>query len=107
MDLGCEVLGDMVISGQKIGHFGVMLDVVTIIPPQDGFGTGAIYDEGKVVVSAWGEDINSSQEKKFEGSLTTRKKGIYYKSKYEQSLVLRIITRKLLPFLLERLSKKE
>ena len=67
MDLGCEVLGDMVISGQKIGHFGVMLDVVTIIPPQDGFGTGAIYDEGKVVVSAWGRILIRRKKKNSKG----------------------------------------
>ncbi len=42
------------------GHFGVMLEGVTLIPPRDGFGTVAIYDDGKVLVGAWGTDITSS-----------------------------------------------
>jgi len=41
------------------GHFGVMLDGVTLIPPRDGFGTVAIYDDGKVLLGAWGTDISS------------------------------------------------
>jgi len=32
------------------GHFGVMQDGVTLIPPRDGFGTVAIYDDGKVLL---------------------------------------------------------
>ena len=39
------------------GHFGVMLDGVTLIPPRDGFGTVAIYEDGKVRLGAWGTDI--------------------------------------------------
>ncbi len=39
------------------GHFGVMLDGVTLIPPRDGFGTVAIYDDGRVRLGAWGKDI--------------------------------------------------
>ena len=42
------------------GHFGVMLDGVTLIPPRDGFGTVAIYDDGKVILGAWDKDIISS-----------------------------------------------
>ena len=42
------------------GHFGVMLDGVTLIPPRDEFGTVAIYDDGKVRLGAWGTDITSS-----------------------------------------------
>jgi hypothetical protein len=42
------------------GHFGVMLDGVTLIPPRDGFGTVAIYDDGKVLLGAWGTNITSS-----------------------------------------------
>ena len=41
------------------GHFGVMLDGVTLIPPRDGLGTVAIYDDGKVALGAWGKDISS------------------------------------------------
>ncbi len=42
------------------GHFGVMLDGVTLIPPRDGFGTVAMYDNGKVLLGAWGKDITAS-----------------------------------------------
>ena len=42
------------------GHFGVMMNGVTLIPPRDGFGTVGIYDDGKVVLGAWGKDINVS-----------------------------------------------
>ena len=42
------------------GHFGVMLDGVTLIPPRDGFGTVAIFDDGKVLLGVWGTDITSS-----------------------------------------------
>ncbi len=44
------------------GHFGVMLDGVTLIPPRDGFGTVGIYADGKVIVGAWGKDINLSPQ---------------------------------------------
>ncbi len=39
------------------GHFGVMVDGVTLIPARDGFGTVAIYEDGKVRLGAWGTDI--------------------------------------------------
>jgi hypothetical protein len=42
------------------GHFGVMLDGVTLIPPRDGFGTVAIYDDGTVRLGDWGKDITPS-----------------------------------------------
>ncbi len=42
------------------GHFGVMVNSVTLIPPRDGFGTVAIYDDGTVRLGAWGTDINPS-----------------------------------------------
>ena len=42
------------------GHFGVMLDGVILIPPRDGFGTVAIYEDGKVLLGAWGKDIPAS-----------------------------------------------
>ncbi len=42
------------------GHFGVMLDGITLITPRDGFGTVAIYDDGKVILGAWGKDISLS-----------------------------------------------
>ena len=42
------------------GHFGVMLNGVTLLPPREGFGTVAIYDNGKVLLGAWGKDITAS-----------------------------------------------
>ena len=42
------------------GHFGVMLDGVTLIPPRDGFGTVAMFDDGRVALGAWGTDISAS-----------------------------------------------
>ncbi|MGB8215370.1 MAG: phosphodiester glycosidase family protein [Anaerolineales bacterium] len=42
------------------GHFGVMMDGVTLIPPRNGFGTLALYDDGKAALGAWGEDITPS-----------------------------------------------
>jgi hypothetical protein len=44
------------------GHFGVMLDGVTLIPPRDGFGTVAIFKDGKVLLGAWGTDITASPQ---------------------------------------------
>ncbi len=44
------------------GHFGVMLDGVTLIPPREGFATFGIYSNGKVVLGAWGKDITSSPQ---------------------------------------------
>jgi hypothetical protein len=44
------------------GHFGVMLNGVTLIPPRDGFGTVAIYDDGTVRLGAWGSDITPSPQ---------------------------------------------
>jgi hypothetical protein len=44
------------------GYFGVMLDGVTLIPPRDGFGTVAIFKDGKVLLGAWGTDITASPQ---------------------------------------------
>jgi len=44
------------------GHFGVMLDGVTLIPPRDGFGTVAIFKNGKVLLGVWGTDITASPQ---------------------------------------------
>ena len=44
------------------GHFGVMLNGVTLIPPRDGFGTVGIYSDGKIVLGAWGKDVNPSPQ---------------------------------------------
>ncbi len=44
------------------GHFGVMLNGVTLIPPRDGFGTVGIYSDGTIAVGAWGTDIHPSPQ---------------------------------------------
>ena len=44
------------------GHFGVMLNGVTLIPPRDGFGTVGIYADGKVLIGAWGKDVGPSPQ---------------------------------------------
>jgi hypothetical protein len=42
------------------GHFGAMLDGVTVVPPRDGFGTIALYQNGRIQIGAWGTDIVTS-----------------------------------------------
>ncbi len=42
------------------GHYGVMANGVTLIPPRQGFGTVGIYDDGSVRIGAWGTDITTS-----------------------------------------------
>lgn len=42
------------------GHFGAMVNGVTVLPPRKGLGTVAIYDDGRVRIGAWGADITTS-----------------------------------------------
>jgi len=42
------------------GHFGVMVNGVTLIPPRDDFGTVALYDDGGVRLGQWGSEITST-----------------------------------------------
>jgi hypothetical protein len=44
------------------GHYGVMVDGVTLLPPKDGFGTIALYKDGALRIGAWGQDIFSSPD---------------------------------------------
>jgi len=44
------------------GHFGVMVDGVTVIPPRPGLGVIAIYKDGRVRMGAWGTEIIPSPE---------------------------------------------
>jgi len=44
------------------GHFGVMVDNTTVIPPRDGMGTLGIYSDGQVQIGAWGTDITPSPQ---------------------------------------------
>jgi hypothetical protein len=39
------------------GHFGAMADGITAIPPKDGLGSIAIYQDGRVRMGEWGKDI--------------------------------------------------
>jgi hypothetical protein len=40
------------------GHYGMMAAGITIVPPQPGLGTVALYQDGRVQIGAWGIDIN-------------------------------------------------
>ncbi len=42
------------------GHFGAMIDGVTVLPPIDGLGTIALYQGGQIRIGAWGRDIMDS-----------------------------------------------
>src|SRR5262245_39538914 len=44
------------------GHFGVMVDGTTVLPPIDGFGTVAIYRDGQVRIGAWDSAITATSE---------------------------------------------
>ena len=44
------------------GHFGVMVDRVTVIPPRPGLGVIAIYAGGQVRMGAWGTEISSTPD---------------------------------------------
>lgn len=44
------------------GHFGAMADGTVILPPKDGLGTVAIYDNGRVRIGAWGTAITDSTD---------------------------------------------
>ena len=44
------------------GHFGAMADGVTALPPRDGLGTLAIYQDGTVRMGIWGTEISPSAD---------------------------------------------
>jgi hypothetical protein len=44
------------------GHFGAMADGVTALPPRDGLGTLAIYQDGTVRMGEWGTEITPSPD---------------------------------------------
>jgi Phosphodiester glycosidase len=44
------------------GQFGAMADGVIALPPRDGIGTLAIYNDGRVKIGIWGEDIQASPD---------------------------------------------
>ena len=46
----------------KHGQFGAMADGQVALPARDGFGTIAIYKDGRVDLGVWGTDIQASPD---------------------------------------------
>ncbi len=44
------------------GHYGMMVDGVTILPPIDNLATVALYQDGSLRIGAWGRDITLSPD---------------------------------------------
>jgi hypothetical protein len=44
------------------GHYGMMVDGVTLLPARTSMGTVAIYRDGHVEIGAWGKDIVPSSD---------------------------------------------
>lgn len=44
------------------GHYGMMANGVTLLPPQDGMATVAVYRDGTVRMGAWGTDLLPSPD---------------------------------------------
>ncbi len=44
------------------GHFGLMVNGITLIPPRDALGTVAFYGDGHVTIGQWGTDITPSSD---------------------------------------------
>jgi hypothetical protein len=44
------------------GHYGVFMDGKILIPPIDGMGTIAIYQDGSIRIGEWGVDLNYSPD---------------------------------------------
>jgi hypothetical protein len=44
------------------GHYGVMVNGIVVIPPKDGFGTIALYKDGRLRIGAWGSDITPTPD---------------------------------------------
>jgi hypothetical protein len=44
------------------GHYGMMVNGVTILPPQPGLATLAIYQDGHVAIGVWGQDMTASPD---------------------------------------------
>jgi len=44
------------------GHFGAMVDGVTVIPARVGLGTVAIYSDGRVRIGEWGTQIGQTSD---------------------------------------------
>ncbi len=44
------------------GQYGMMVNGVTLLPPQPGLATVAIYQDGHVALGVWGQDIQPSPD---------------------------------------------
>ena len=44
------------------GHFGAMVNGITVLPPRPDQGTVALYSDGQVRIGAWGTDIRPSAD---------------------------------------------
>lgn len=44
------------------GHYGMMVDGITLLQPIDGLATVAIYQDGHVAIGTWGTDINQTPD---------------------------------------------
>ena len=44
------------------GHYGMMVNGFTLLPPLPGLATVAIYRDGHVEIGAWGKEINPSND---------------------------------------------
>ena len=44
------------------GQYGMMVDGVTLLPPQPGLSTLAIYKDGHIALGVWGQDIGPSPD---------------------------------------------
>ena len=44
------------------GHYGMMVNGVTVLPPQPGLATLAIYRDGHVAIGTWGQDMGPSPD---------------------------------------------
>ncbi len=44
------------------GHFGMMVNGVTLLPPLDNLATLVIYQDGSVRIGAWGRDFTYTQD---------------------------------------------
>ncbi len=44
------------------GHFGMMTNGFTLLPPIDGLGTIALYQDGHIAMGAWGTDLTTTPD---------------------------------------------
>jgi len=44
------------------GHYGMMVSGITLLPPQDGLATVALYHDGRVQIGVWGAEINQTPD---------------------------------------------